>query len=239
MKKGILYKELAKYYDLIYHWKNYKKEAAIIKNLIKKYKKSNGNDLLDVACGTGQHLKYFKKYFYCTGVDMNEKMLKIARNKVTNVIFKKADMKNFNLKKKFDCVTCLFSAIGYLRTYENLKRTLMNFSRHMKSGGVLILEPAFTRKNFKPGMAHLKTYDSETIKIARMNDSVLVGNCSVFNFHYLISDKSKIRHLKETHTLGLFEVDKTLKLMKESGFKPRYLTNGLTDDRGVYVCVKK
>lgn len=48
----MLYKELAKYYDLIYHWKNYKKETDKIKKLISRYKKSDGKALLDVACGT-------------------------------------------------------------------------------------------------------------------------------------------------------------------------------------------
>ncbi|MBI2542482.1 methyltransferase domain-containing protein [Candidatus Woesearchaeota archaeon] len=239
MKKEMLYKDLARYYDLVYHWKDYGKESARIKKLIEKYKESDGNKLLDIACGTGQHLRYFKKYFHCTGIDINKEMLKIARKKVKKVIFKKADMKNFYLKKKFDCITCLFSAVGYLQTYDNLKKALMNFSKHLKSGGVLVLEPAFTRKNFKPGMAHLKTYEGKTIKIARINDSKLVKNCSAFDFHYLISDKNKIRYLKETHILGLFEVDKTLKLMEESGFKPKYIKNGLTDDRGVYFCVKK
>ena len=31
-----MYKKLAKYYDLIYHWKDYEKEAYSIKDLIKK-----------------------------------------------------------------------------------------------------------------------------------------------------------------------------------------------------------
>ncbi|GAG89663.1 unnamed protein product, partial [marine sediment metagenome] len=55
-----MYKKLAKYYDLIYHWKDYEKEAHSVKDLIKKYKKSDGNKLLDVGCGTGKHLEQFK-----------------------------------------------------------------------------------------------------------------------------------------------------------------------------------
>ena len=39
MKKQMLYRELAKYYDLIYSWKDYKKEAD-------KIKKQNKNNLL-------------------------------------------------------------------------------------------------------------------------------------------------------------------------------------------------
>ncbi|MEI8008852.1 MAG: hypothetical protein WCI00_05715 [bacterium] len=52
MEKTSIYRELAKYYDLIYSSKDYKKEADIIHKLITKYKKTNGNALLEVACGT-------------------------------------------------------------------------------------------------------------------------------------------------------------------------------------------
>lgn len=39
MKKQILYRELAKYYDLVYSGKDYKKEASQIGKLILKHKK--------------------------------------------------------------------------------------------------------------------------------------------------------------------------------------------------------
>ena len=92
-----MYKELAKYYDLIYSWKNYKKEVNKIEKLIKEYKKSDGIKLLDVACGTGKHLEYFKENFSCTGIDLNEEMISIARNNISDVDFKLADMINFDL----------------------------------------------------------------------------------------------------------------------------------------------
>jgi len=52
MADQAIYRDLAKYYDLIYTWKDYKKEANTIKQLIVAYKKTNGNTLLEVACGT-------------------------------------------------------------------------------------------------------------------------------------------------------------------------------------------
>ena len=61
MKKQMMYKELAKYYDLIYLSKDYKKESQQLMRIIKKYKKSEGKKLLDVACGTGGHLKFLEK----------------------------------------------------------------------------------------------------------------------------------------------------------------------------------
>ena len=103
-----MYKKLAKYYDLIYSFKDYKAEVKRIKEIIEKYKKSSGNKLLDVGCGTGKHLEYLKDDFSCTGCDINNEMLEIAKTDVNGVIFTQADMINLDLKNKFDIILCLF-----------------------------------------------------------------------------------------------------------------------------------
>jgi len=97
MKKQVMYKELAKYYDLIYLSKDYKKESKKLMRIIKRYKKSEGKNLLDVACGTGSHLKFLEKKFDCFGIDVNNEMLKIARKKLKKVILRKANMVNFSI----------------------------------------------------------------------------------------------------------------------------------------------
>lgn len=71
MSKKPIFKDLAKYYDLIYSWKEYKNEAQVIKSLIEKYKKSDSNNLLEVACGTGKHIQYFKDSFSILATDAN------------------------------------------------------------------------------------------------------------------------------------------------------------------------
>ena len=87
-----MYKELAEYYDLIYHWKDYKAEADTIKEIIEKYKRSDGKTLLDVGCGTGMHVKYFKNDFSCMGIDINNEMVEVARSKINDVVFEQGDM---------------------------------------------------------------------------------------------------------------------------------------------------
>ena len=133
MKKQLLYRELAKYYDAIYARKNYEDEIAIINKMITKYKKSKGKDLLEVGCGTGHHIQYFRKRFSCTGIDINQGMLTVAKKKFKDITFKEADMINFNLNRKFDIITCLFSSICYVKTYANLHKTINNFAKHMKT----------------------------------------------------------------------------------------------------------
>ena len=52
---------------------------------------------MDVACGTGSHAVILKNNFNITGVDINENMLKIAREKVPEANFIHGDMKNLEL----------------------------------------------------------------------------------------------------------------------------------------------
>ena len=127
---SLIYNKLSKYYDIIYSSKNYKEEAEKIKNIIEKFKESEGVSLLDAACGTGQHISFLKDDFDCMGIDISEKMLKIARKRNPHLKFKKANMIDMDLNAKFDVITCLFSAIGCVKTYENLRKTWEVFSLH-------------------------------------------------------------------------------------------------------------
>ena len=234
-----MYKKLAKYYDLIYHWKDYEKEANSIKELIRKNKKSDGNLLLDVGCGTGKHLEQFKDDFSCTGIDINIEMVEVARKKVKDVIFEQGNMINLNLNIEYDIILCLFSAIGYVKTYSNLEKTMKNFANHLKKGGLLIIEPWFTKSVYKEGEPGMTTYDGEEVKIARVNTTKIEGNISVMDMHYLIAEKNEdVVHYIDRHELGLFEIDKTLDFMEKAGFKAEFLKDGLMEDRGLFIGVK-
>ncbi|MBS0359592.1 MAG: class I SAM-dependent methyltransferase [Proteobacteria bacterium] len=240
MKKQPIYKKMAAYYDLIYSWKNYKKEVSKIKQLIKKYKKSSGYDLLETACGTGKHAQYLKDSFSITAIDMSQEMLTIARKNVKGVTFKKADMMTFNLPKKFDVILCLFSSIGYVKTYAHLKKTLQNFSNHLKKGGIVIIEPWLNKSTYIPGMPDMQTYSDTHIKIARLSAAKVKGNVSIIDLHYLIAEKNKdIQYYVERHEMGMFEIDRTLKLMEAAGLKAKFIKNGLMKDRGLYIGIKQ
>src|SRR3989344_3662058 len=189
MKQEKMWGELAKYYDFLYAWKPYKKESETIHHLIKKNKKISGNKLLDVACGTGNHIQFLKKYYSITGVDLNKEMLKTARKKFSDVSFQQADMMSLHLKKKFDVITCLFSSIGYVKTYKNLNRTVASFAEHLKKGGVLITEPFFSEKTYHSGKPHATFVNEPDVKICRMNISQKRENIAILDFHFLIATK--------------------------------------------------
>jgi len=237
MKKEALYKTLAKYYDLIYTFKDYKKEAEEIKKLIKKYKSSAGNQLLDVACGTGSHIKHFVDDFDCFGVDLNPDMLEFAKEKVPKAEFRVADMIELNLEQNFDAIVCLFSSIGYVKTEENLRKTILGFAKHLKPGGVVIIEPWLTKEIYRAGSPHMTTYDDENTKIARVNISELKDdNISYFEMHYLIAETNKpVIHFVDKHELAMFPIDLILSIMKDYGLQVNYHKKGLFDNRGLLI----
>jgi ubiquinone/menaquinone biosynthesis C-methylase UbiE len=239
MQKQILYTDLARYYDLIYSWKDYKKEAATIQRLIAKYKRSKGNDLLEVACGTGQHIQHLKDDFQVLGTDISAGMLGVARQNVKGARFQRADMVTLNLGREFDVITCLFSSIGYVKTSADLKRTLQNFGRHLKKGGVVVIEPWLTKEMFKKGLPHMKTYGDDDIKIARLDVSKARGNVSILDMHYLVAEKDKaVRHFVDRHELRMSEPQEILQFMRQAGLRAKFLRNGLMKGRGLYVGVK-
>ena len=109
------YSKLAKIYDALYSFKNYEAEAKRLHEIISEKKTSPGNALLDVACGTGTHLSFLKKYYAVEGTDLTPEMLEVARARNPEITFHQGEMRSFDLGRRFDVVTCLFSSIGYMK----------------------------------------------------------------------------------------------------------------------------
>ena len=73
----------AKYYDLIYKNKNYVQESNYIHKILKLH--SSKNNILEIGCGTGMHAICLSKYNYkIFGIDISDKMIKIANRKSYN-----------------------------------------------------------------------------------------------------------------------------------------------------------
>ncbi|WP_052476298.1 class I SAM-dependent DNA methyltransferase [Cohnella kolymensis] len=110
-------------YDLIYSFKDYKKEANDIKEYILT-RFPHTKSILDVACGTGKHIEHLNDSFKVDGIDISERFVEIAQNRNPSSTFWCRDMTSFKLEKHYDVVMCLFSAIAYANTYTALTQTL-------------------------------------------------------------------------------------------------------------------
>ena len=115
--------------------------------------------LLDVACGTGMHLQYLKEAFSAEGLDLVPGFVSIARKRNPEVEVHVGDMRRFHLSEKFDAITCLFSAIGYMQTKGNLDRAVANMASHLAKSGILIVEPWFVPAEWHAPTAHATFVD--------------------------------------------------------------------------------
>ena len=138
-----MYGEWARIYDAIYASVDYPSQARAIERLVKSHKRSSGNRLLDVACGTGLHLSYLQETYEVEGLDLSAGMLDVAQERLPGVRLHQGDMADFDLGQQFDVVTCLFSSIAYVRTAERLRGAIASMALHLVPGGVLIVEPFF------------------------------------------------------------------------------------------------
>jgi ubiquinone/menaquinone biosynthesis C-methylase UbiE len=228
----------ARYYDQIYlKIKDYEKEAEAVKGAIRQFEKKRSKNLLDVGCGTGEHLKHLSSEFECTGIDINKCMINVAKKKVPNAKFRVADMIKFSLKEKFDVVTCLFGAIGYVETFNNMVKALGNFHGHLSEKGLVIVEPWIFRKDFKEGYVTTNTYENEKVKLARMATSRILGSKWIIFMHYLIAEKGKIKYFKELHKMLAVEYEDYIKAFDLAGLKNvRFLKENLWEgNRGLFV----
>lgn len=229
----------ANYYDLIYAAleKDYRKETNQLRKLIQRFKQSEGKDLLDVACGTGHHIQHMRKYYSCEGLDLQPKLLTIARKRNPSVKFYRGNMLTFNPHKQFDVITCLFSAIGYMKTLRELNQAIRNMARHLRPGGVIIVEPWLTPATLRPGHVGSVFVNQPKLKIARMNILVVKGRLSILKFHYLIGTPNGVEYMTESDEFGLFMRVEYMSAFRKAGLRVTYDRKGLIG-RGLYIGVR-
>jgi ubiquinone/menaquinone biosynthesis C-methylase UbiE len=217
--------------------KDYIAEAQKVHQILQQYKKSPGNHLLEVACGTGLHASVLKDFYQVEGLDLDPEMLAVAKEKYPDIPFHQADMADFDLGKEFDAVTCLFSSIGYVKTTARLDQAIQAMTRHLQPGGLLIVEPWFSPEQWKPGRVSALFVNEPELKISRINISEAEGNLSFFVFHYTVGTPGGVEYFTERHELGLFTHEEYLSAFRKAGLETIHDPEGL-DGRGLYIGLK-
>lgn len=231
-----MFSRSARLYDAIYSFKDYPAEAASMHGLVQA-RKPGASTLLDVACGTGAHLAELRRWYRCEGLDLDPDLLEVAHERLPDVELHEGDMRDFDLGRRFDAVTCLFSSIGYVRDTDELAEAIASMARHLEPGGVLIVEPWLSPDRIQVPHVGAVFVDEPDLKIARINSVEVEGNRSIVELHYLVGRPDDVRHFTELHELTLFEDEEMLEAFRAAGLEVEHDQDGGPMGRGLYLGV--
>jgi SAM-dependent methyltransferase len=233
MHKPLPYEQSAHLYDLMYARRDYTAAAEEIHALVADTLPGARN-LLDIGCGTGRHLEVLSRWYEGEGLDLNPKMLELAQARCPGMPLHEADMSSFRLDRSYDVITCLFSAIGHLESAESMRRAIEQMAAHLRSPGLLIVEPWFTPETFWDGHLAANFQSESETKLAWMYRQRREGPVSVLDIHYLVGGEGEPEYLRERQELGLFTRAEVSAAFEAAGLSVDYRESAIWD-RGLYV----
>ena len=239
------FEDYANFYDFLYSDKNYQEECNFVKRIFDTYGEGEIRTILDLGCGTGSHALIFSDMGYTvTGVDLSEKMLRLAVDKAREqnrqIHFLEGDIRHLDLKQKFDAVVVMFNVLGYQTTNQDVENALRSARTHLNQNGLFICDvwfgPAVLRE--KPS-ERTKTIKQENGKVVRYARPVLDIINQTVEVNYTVSKTGGVQRqaeVKESHLVRFFFYQELLAFLERNGFEvlkicPFLELDGRVDER--------
>jgi SAM-dependent methyltransferase len=209
--------EFAEVYDLLYgSKKDYAAEAAMVGELIKT-RLPGARTLLDVGCGTGEHLKHWAADFDVAGVEASLGMIQVAWRKLPWAPIWRADMRAFHLVE--------------------LAAAMERMAAHTRPGGLVVFEPWIFREDWA---GHIDI-DDLTVRngqrLARMGNWITEGDRVSIELHYLYGNPDRVQHFVDQQRLSLFTQDEYFSAAKNVFAEVEFLPES-PSGRGMFICVR-
>lgn len=222
-----VFNDYAKIYDVIYSSKDYGKECLYLDKIFKKYASFPVKNILDVACGTGNHaFKLAGMGFKVFGQDISKVMLKQAKLKCAAhpqiKIIGCFAMQKFCHTQKFDACVAMFSSVDYLLKINQLKKAFKNIYNCLKQGGVFTFDfwnKDCVIKNFSPFKQN--TFICGDKKVIRISQAELDKRSSLlinYTCYYFVKEKLEAV-IKEKHQMRYHQVSSMVELVESCGFE--------------------
>ena len=222
-----VFAEYAKYYDLLYKDKPYKREAAYITKILKKHVPA-AKSLIELGCGSGVHASYLaQEGFRVYGVDQSESMLEAAKErcaKVPQVSLHKGDVRSVRLNVKTDAVLSLFHVVSYQTSDADVRAMFATAGEHLQAGGVFFFDvwygPAVLTD--RP-VLRVKELADDEVHITRIATPTMDATKNLVDVHYrLIAKNKKTGAYSETdehHLMRYFFTPELSKFAADAGFE--------------------
>lgn len=231
--------EHAEVYELVYRSRG-KDWAAEAHDVLARARELRGDvgSLLDVACGTGAHLETFGAcHDDVEGLELAPAMLKRARRRLPATTIHAGDMRDFDLGRAFDVVTCLCTSVGYLDTTAELRAALRCMAAHLTPGGVLVVEPWWLPERFLDGYVGSDLVRDGDRVLARVSHTRRRGDTAHLEMRWVVGEPAGLRSFTLVEAFTLFTREDYLTAFEAAGCPATYHEGWLTG-RGIFVGVR-
>ena len=227
------YGDLASWWPLISAPQEYAEEAAFAASLLRTADQAT-RTVLELGSGGGNNAFHLKGEFALTLVDLSEPMLAVSRLLNPECEHVQGDMRTIRLERTFDAVF-VHDAIEYMVTESDLREAVRTAYEHCRPGGVAVLVPDDIAENFEPTTEH-GGHDSADGRAVRYlswsTDPDPADSRTRTEFAFLLREADgSVRIAHDTHELGLFPRDLWLRVLQETGFRPRSVAEVTSEDR--------
>lgn len=146
MSHNAIYTDLSGYYDLMYADIDYQAQGQFAQRIHQLFG-NGGKRHLDLACGTGPHVRHFLDAgFQSSGLDINQPMLDLAQQRCPEATLSLQDMCGFQVDQPLDLVTCFLYSIHYSGSIERLRACLDSVHAALADGGVFCFNAVDKRR---------------------------------------------------------------------------------------------
>jgi SAM-dependent methyltransferase len=213
----------ARLYDAVYRarGKDYAREAARLRALFPTPASGRPLRVLDVGCGTGEHLVHLRDATRVAGLDLDATMLAEARRKLPDTPLFRADMRRFASRRPFDAVTCLFAAIGYLCGEGDVRRALGCMAAALRDGGALLVELPLAPEQLAPARPSALRARCGDAEIARAADAARERDRLLIRFEYSVRSGDREERFTEEHSMLSLPAELYLRIARSLGLRAR------------------
>ena len=219
-------------YDALYADKDYLAECDLIEEAFRRFGDGATRSVLDLGCGTGSHaLLLARRGYELTGVDCSPAMLRHARAKAERdglpITWQEGDVRTVEAGAPFDAVLLMFAVLSYQRTNADVRATLANARRHLRGGGLLILDawhgPGVLADPPQDRTKVVPTADGSVVRRASARLDARRHLCRVcYRLSQTTSDGD--RASEETHVVRYFFPPELGRYLELCGFNPLVLS---------------
>lgn len=219
------YSVFARYYDELTANIDYVRRGEYFHEIIKKFKATKENILLDLACGTGSISEVMARLGYdVIGVDNSDEMLGMAIEKKfesgLNIQYLCQDMRKLDMFGTVDVIICALDSINHLANLNDVRKVFEGAAFFCEMNGLFIFDVNTLYKHRKILANNTFTYETDNVYCIWENTLNAKTDEVRMNLEFFEREENGLySRSSESFSEKAYSEEAIEKLLEESGFE--------------------